>query len=104
MVIVVACVVLFTSCLATRLLRRARQARSPISTERAGLPTSSSALLLRVRQARTAALANPIPACVPPQGAAVSSTSIQDGLTWTALDDLQLTRLLTDSAPRANTG
>jgi hypothetical protein len=38
----------------------------------------------------------------PPSGAK-SETSRHDGPVWTALDDRQLTRLLTDSAPRSST-
>lgn len=50
---------------------------------------------LITRLLRTAALAR-----VAPPGPARSDDPGQDGQVWTALDDRQLTRLLTDSAPR----
>lgn len=45
---------------------------------------------------------NPAPVSTPPEDDALPSGNRQDGLTWTALDDLQLTRLLTESARRTN--
>lgn len=50
---------------------------------------------LIARLLRTAALAR-----AEPPGPARSDTPGQDGQSWSALDDRQLTRLLTASAPR----
>lgn len=59
--------------------------------------------LLRAEQARMSAPARPQGAWTEPASKAQTDTGSQDGLSWSALDDLQLTRLLTDSAPRTNT-
>lgn len=53
-------------------------------------------LLRRTQLTRTAALTRPSALHPTPPAQA-------DGLTWTALDDLQLTRLLTESARRSDT-
>jgi hypothetical protein len=54
-------------------------------------------LMLRARQVRTPVWdGSQQGSAEPPQ----SSTDGQDGQSWSALDDRQLTRLLTNSAPR----
>lgn len=99
MIILFALVILLASWTATQLLRRAARARTAAaSTRHAGRPYATVSALLRragtpVRQAPAGAEL--------PSGAS-SSPGTQDGLTWTALDDLQLTRLLTDAARRTN--
>ncbi len=65
-------------------------------------PYVATKLLLRARHARTPTGAHPQPACAEPPGGAETRTGSQDGAAWSALDDRQLTRLLTDSAPRTS--
>ncbi len=74
MISLVIVVILWTYVLAM-MARRAPQARTPI---RDGSPQ----------------------ACADPRRRARSGADIQDGQVWSTLDDHQLTRLLTDSAPR----
>lgn len=57
-------------------------------------------LLQAAQRPRTAT--HPAPVGTPLEGDALPRSSGQDGLTWTALDDLQLTRLLKESARRTN--
>lgn len=76
MVILIALVVFIASWAVAQLLRRPDVARTPVHPAQVYVETPSGA---------------------------TSSTGRQDGLTWTALDDLQLTRLLTESARRTNT-
>lgn len=59
-------------------------------------------LTLRAEHARTPTPTHPQPVCAEPSGAQIDAGS-QDGPPWSALDDRQLTRLLTDSAPRTIT-
>lgn len=51
----------------------------------------------RLKRARTPQVSEPF------QDVAPASSSSQSGLTWSALDDVQLTRLLTDAARHTNT-
>jgi hypothetical protein len=76
MVILIVLVILWTPYLVTRLLLRAQHARTPAHTQEVS--------------------------AVPPSGAR-TDTGGQDGPAWSVLDDRQLTRLLTDSAPRTIT-
>lgn len=101
MVILITLVVFLAFWAVLRLLGQAQRARTmSTSTEPTKGSTTVSALLMRARQRR--GTPSP-PANTPPQNGAVRPTSTQDGLTWTALDDLQLTRLLTDAAQGTNT-
>jgi hypothetical protein len=79
MVIPIVLVILWTSWVAMRLLLRAD-----------------------AQHARTLTTAHPHQACAEPRRAQTDAGS-QDGPAWSALDDRQLTRLLTDSAPRTIT-
>ena len=59
--------------------------------------------LLHAQHARIPTTARPYGARTePPTGVTTDATS-QDEAAWSALDDRQLTRLLTDSAPRSIT-
>ena len=60
------------------------------------------ARLLQAQHARTPTTAHPH-AAEEPQGNGASDTTNQMATAWSALDDRQLTRLLTDSAPRSAT-
>lgn len=65
---------------------------------------AATALLWHVARTHHARASIP-PTCVPAEssGSVPSSTDKDDGLTWSALDDLQLTRLLNESARGTNT-
>jgi hypothetical protein len=56
--------------------------------------------LLRAQHAQTPNPARPTKAHGAPSTGADTETAVQHGA-WSALDDRQLTRLLTDSAPRS---
>ncbi len=67
------------------------------------IPFVISRLLLRAQHARTLTSTPPKHVSNQPPSGLDASTGRQDEPTWSALDDRQLTRLLTDSAPRNNT-
>ncbi len=56
-------------------------------------------LVLRVEHARTPTPPHPRPVWAEPPSGAKTAFGSQPGPVWGALDDRQLTRLLTDSAP-----
>lgn len=64
------------------------------------MPYVITKLLPTAQQARTPTRDDSQLARVEPLRPAGCDTGGQDGQLWTALDDRQLTRLLTDSAPR----
>jgi hypothetical protein len=59
--------------------------------------------LLLARPANASRLTRPQSACKRPPAGEQSATGSQGRPLWTALDDHQLTRLLTDAAPRSTT-
>ncbi|MEP6563219.1 MAG: hypothetical protein ABJD68_19335 [Nakamurella sp.] len=67
------------------------------------MPYVMKRLLPTAQQARTPTRDGSQLAPAEPSRAAGSDTGGQDGQGWTALDDRQLTRLLTDYAPRTIT-
>ena len=68
-----------------------------------GTPCMVTMLLIRARRARTSTAAHSQAECAEPLGEAETYTGSHDGPAWSALDDRQLTRLLTDSVPRTIT-
>jgi hypothetical protein len=66
-----------------------------------GTSYAVSRLLLRAEPARTPTPTHPQQVCAEPSWAQIDSGS-QEGPAWSALDDRQLTRLLTDSASRSS--
>lgn len=60
-------------------------------------PYVAALLMRRSQRGRTPAHLRPQPGRAEPSGADLGAA--QDGPVWSALDDLQLTRLLSDSAP-----
>jgi hypothetical protein len=64
-----------------------------------GTPYLVTRLMLRAQHARTPTAARPPQAYAGQPSGVGTDAGSQDGPAWSAVDDRQLTRLLTDSAP-----